>query len=65
MSTRERLQTVRIRILLVLSGMLLLMGFLIWQLWRIQVVRADEFAMSLDRQSIRRVRLPGDSGAHL
>ncbi|MFU8780596.1 MAG: hypothetical protein ACNA71_06170, partial [Kiritimatiellia bacterium] len=62
MLTRERLQTVRIRILLVLAGMLLMMGFLIWQLWRIQVVRADEFAMSLDRQSIRRVRLPGIRG---
>jgi penicillin-binding protein 2 len=62
MSTRERLQTVRMRILVALGAMLLAFGFLIGQLWRIQVIRTDEFAMSLDRQSIRRVRLPGIRG---
>ena len=62
MSTRERLQTVRMRIFLVLAVMLFALVFLAGQLWRIQVIRADEFAMSLDRQSIRRVRLPGIRG---
>lgn len=62
MSTRERLQTVRLRTYLLLSGMLLCLGFLGLQLWRIQVNRAAEFVTSLDRQSIRRVRLPGIRG---
>ncbi len=62
MSTRERLQTVRTRIILVMVGILMSLVFLIGQLWRIQIIRADEFAMSLDRQSIRRVRLPGVRG---
>ena len=62
MSTRERLQTVRMRILLVMAGMLFVLAFLVSQLWRIQVIRADEFATSLDQQSIRRVRLPGVRG---
>ncbi len=62
MSTRERLQTVRMRILVVMGSMAVFFSFLIVQLWQIQVVRADEFASSLDHQSIRRVRLPGVRG---
>lgn len=62
MSTRERIQLVRIRIGFVLACMLVALLALVGQLWRIQVMRADEFSMSLDRQSIRRVRLPGTRG---
>jgi len=62
MSTRERLQTVRIRILVLLSAMLLALALLAGQLWRIQVLRSQEFAQRLDRQSIRRVRMPGIRG---
>ncbi len=62
MSTRERLQTVRMRILFVMGAIFLTCSFLVAQLWRIQVIRADEFASSLDHQSIRRVRLPGVRG---
>jgi penicillin-binding protein 2 len=43
-------------------AMLLVFGFLIVNLWQIQVLRASEFSSSLDRQSIRRVRLPGIRG---
>ena len=62
MSTRERLQTVRIRIMLLMGVMFIFSGFLMAQLWRIQVIRGEEFASSLDHQSIRRVRLPGVRG---
>lgn len=62
MSKRENLQDVRLRIFVVMGVMLLSLSFLIVQLWRIQVVRSAEFATSLDRQSIRRVRLPGIRG---
>ncbi len=62
MSTRERLETIRLRIYVLVAVMVLSLGFLSLQLWRIQVLRADEFVTSLDRQSIRRVRLPGVRG---
>jgi penicillin-binding protein 2 len=42
--------------------MLVAFGFLTVHLWQIQVLRASEFSSSLDRQSIRRVRLPGIRG---
>ncbi len=62
MSTRERAESVRFRIRLLLVAMLLAFGFLAVHLWQVQVLRASEFSSSLDRQSIRRVRLPGIRG---
>lgn len=62
MSTRERAESVRFRIRLLLVAMLVAFGFLAVHLWQIQVLRASEFSSSLDRQSIRRVRLPGIRG---
>jgi len=61
-STRERAESVRFRIRLLLVAMLAAFGFLIVHLWQIQVLRASEFSSSLDRQSMRRVRLPGIRG---
>lgn len=47
----------------VLAGILFLaLAFLVVFLWRIQVLNASEYMSSLDRQSIRRVRLPGQRG---
>ncbi len=62
LSKRERSLSVRFRLRLLLAGMLLAFVFLLVQLWNIQVVRAAEFRSSLDRQSMRRVRLPGVRG---
>lgn len=62
MSTRERAEIVRFRIRLLLVAMLVAFGFLAVHLWQIQVLRASEFSSSLDRQSMRRVRLPGIRG---
>jgi len=61
-STRERTDVIHLRIRLLLTGMLLAFGLLCIHLWRIQVLRSSEFSSSLDRQSIRRVRLPGIRG---
>jgi len=61
-STRERTEDLCFRLRLILIGMLAAFGFLIVQLWQIQVLRASEFRTSLDRQSMRRVRLPGIRG---
>lgn len=62
MSTRERMALVRFRVRLVTGAMVLALGVLGVQLWRLQVVRTSEFSSSLDHQSIRRVRLPGIRG---
>lgn len=59
---RERPDILRLRLRLILGVMLLAFGALVLQLWQIQVVRSSEFSSSLDRQSMRRVRLPGTRG---
>ncbi len=61
-SASERTEILRFRLRLVLIGFLAAIGFLAVQLWQIQVLRASEYLTSLDRQSIRRVRLPGIRG---
>ncbi len=61
-STRERIEVIQMRIRLMLIAMLVAIGFLAVQLWHVQVLRASEFRSSLDRQSMRRVRLPGIRG---
>jgi len=61
-STRERTDVIHLRIRLLLIGMLVMFAGLCIHLWRIQVLRSSEFSSSLDRQSIRRVRLPGIRG---
>jgi len=61
-STRENAEGVRFRMHLLLVALLAAFGFLIINLWQIQVLRASEFSSSLDRQSMRRVRLPGIRG---
>ena len=51
-----------VRIYVVLSGMLLAFLLLGGTLWRVQVMRHSEFRSSMERQSIRRVRLPASRG---
>jgi penicillin-binding protein 2 len=62
MSRRERAEKERFRVRLILLVMLGALAFLGVNLWRIQVLRATEYRSSLDRQSMRRVRLPGVRG---
>jgi penicillin-binding protein 2 len=62
MSGRERVEHERLRVRLVTVGMLAALAFLCINLWRIQVLSAPEYRNSLDRQSMRRVRLPGIRG---
>ncbi len=62
MSTRDRSEAERLRVRLVMLAMLAGLMFLGVNLWRIQVLRAPEYRSSLDRQSMRRVRLPGIRG---
>lgn len=50
------------RIRLMLAGMLLVLALLALALWRVQVGRGDSYLGALDRQSVRRVRLPGMRG---
>ncbi len=62
MSRRKRGEDERFRVRLIGLVMLISLVILGVNLWRIQVVRAPEFRSSLDRQSMRRVRLPGIRG---
>ena len=62
MSRRDRSEDECLRIRLVMLAMLAALAFLGVDLWRIQVLRAPEYRSSLDRQSMRRVRLPGIRG---
>jgi penicillin-binding protein 2 len=62
MSERDRSKIERIRIRLVLLAMLGAFVFLGVSLWRIQVLNTSQYRSSLDRQSMRRVRLPGIRG---
>ncbi len=62
MSKRDRSEAECLRIRLVMLAMLAALAFLGVNLWRIQVLRAPEYRSSLDRQSMRRVRLPGIRG---
>ena len=56
----ERAEQVRTRVLLAL--MLAALGFMLVNLWRVQVRGKEEYRESLERQSIRRVRLPAPRG---
>jgi len=62
MSERDRANLERMRVRLVLLVMLAAFIFLGVNLWRIQVLETSKFTNSLDRQSMRRVRLPGIRG---
>lgn len=50
------------RIRLTLAVVYVLLALLVWQLWDIQVSSATEYADSVYRQTVRRVRLPGYRG---
>jgi penicillin-binding protein 2 len=50
------------RLHIVLLGMVGAFVLLAVALWRVQVLNASEYVSSLDRQSVRRVRLPGIRG---
>ena len=53
-------EVVRLRVvLLVMTAAFVFLGTV---LWRIQVLNASQYETSLDRQSMRRVRLPGARG---
>jgi penicillin-binding protein 2 len=56
----ERSEQVRVRVLLAL--VLAALGFMLASLWRVQVHGKEEYRESLERQSIRRVRLPAARG---
>lgn len=58
LSTRG--EVLRIRVLLL--AMLTLLGLLAAALWRVQVAQGRQFEVDLERQSVRRVRLPGARG---
>jgi penicillin-binding protein 2 len=62
MSERDRAQIERVRVRLILLAMLLGFIFLGINLWRIQVLDTSQYRSSLDRQSMRRVRVPGIRG---
>jgi len=62
MSGRDQAEHERLLVRLVMLVMLGAFVFLGVNLWRIQVLRTSEFRTSLDRQSMRRVRLPGVRG---
>jgi penicillin-binding protein 2 len=62
MSRREQAERERLRVRLIMLAMLGGLVFLGVNLWRTQVLRAPEFRTSLDRQSMRRVRLPAVRG---
>ncbi|MBC8453756.1 penicillin-binding protein 2 [PVC group bacterium] len=57
---RAENELMRIRLIaLFMTAAFLLLGTV---LWRVQVMRASEFRINLDQQSMRRVRLPGMRG---
>lgn len=56
----SRGELLRIRILLLV--MLAMLGLLAAALWRVQVAQGHEFEGDLKKQSVRRVRLPGQRG---
>jgi len=62
MSERDRANIERMRIRFVLLAMLIAFSFIGVNLWRIQVLDTSEYTSSLDKQSMRRVRLPGIRG---
>jgi penicillin-binding protein 2 len=65
MVLREQLDSELWRARIVLAAMLLALLGLTGVLWGVQVRQAPEFRSSLDRQSVRRVRLPAVRGAIL
>ncbi|MBN2301371.1 MAG: hypothetical protein JXN60_02515, partial [Lentisphaerae bacterium] len=50
------------RVRVVFLAMIVCFIFLGTTLWRVQLVRGSEFRQSMDRQSQRRIRLPGIRG---
>ena len=63
MGLAEQLDDEFMRTRLVLLAMLAAFSFLGVVLWRVQVVNTLQYTTSLDRQSMRRVRLPGIRGS--
>lgn len=61
LSGRSEGESARVRVLLVL--MLMALTALGIMLWRVQVVHASRYMNDLEKQSMRRVRLPGMRGA--
>ncbi len=59
---RSSIEKEAIRIRLLLVGMCLALGFVVWMLWRIQVQHGHHYAHDELRQSVRRVRIPGMRG---
>jgi penicillin-binding protein 2 len=62
MSWRDNPEDEVVRIRLILLLMLAAFVFLGASLWRVQVTSSDRYKHSLDKQSMRRVRLPGSRG---
>jgi penicillin-binding protein 2 len=62
MKWAEKLDTELMRLRIMLGLMLLGLMLLAGKMWHVQVVDASQYRTSLDRQSIRRVRIPGTRG---
>lgn len=58
----DHLDTELMRVRVILLAMVAALVFLGASLWRVQVVHTSRYRSSLDRQSMRRVRLPGARG---
>ncbi|MBN1670537.1 MAG: penicillin-binding protein 2 [Kiritimatiellae bacterium] len=62
MPTFSPFEREQFRVRLVLGGMVLAFAGLVFCLWRVQVVHGARYETSLNRQSMRRVRIPGGRG---
>jgi penicillin-binding protein 2 len=62
MAQRTESERFRIRLRVLLGLMLALHGGLLTYLWNLQVVRGHTFQDNIRRQSLRRIRHPGQRG---
>ena len=62
MIARRRQGAEMIRCYFILPGMLLMLGLLLADLWRVQVVHSPAYRDQFDRQTERKLRLPGQRG---
>lgn len=62
MSLRDIFRDEIWRLRLLFLAMFCAFGMLLWSLWQVQVVRGAQYERGLERQSVRRVRLPGLRG---
>ncbi|MDI6774711.1 MAG: penicillin-binding protein 2 [Verrucomicrobiota bacterium] len=61
-SAKDTGEMVLLRLRILTLGMFLAMAFLVVALWRVQVLHGSRYEKNLDKQSIRRTRIPGARG---